>query len=237
LVEAGFTVSAFPDNVLSGRHDIPRLPADKHVVYRGWMLLPRQYENLSVAILARDSTPYVPAKEYVLAHYLPNWYPFIRDLTPTTRFLPDNSDFEEGLKGLPGPFFVKDHVKSLKEESFVDNPAGVKEVVDKMRSQKGRIEGGVCVRNVENFIPDTERRYFVVDGTPYSSDASPAPEIVAVCSRRIPSRFFSVDVAKRDDGVDRVVEIGDGQVSDLVGWDPANFAAIWKNVKRPAGTA
>jgi hypothetical protein len=50
------------------------------------------------------------------------------------------------------------------------------------------------------------------------------------CARRIGSAFFSVDVAMRADAVLRVVEIGDGQVSDLVGWDATRFAELWKDV-------
>lgn len=37
-----------------------------------------------------------------------------------------------------------------------------------------------------------------------------------------------VDVALREDGVERIVEIGDGQVSDLVGWSPERFAEMWR---------
>jgi hypothetical protein len=29
-------------------------------------------------------------------------------------------------------------------------------------------------------------------------------------------------------GGDRIVEIGDGQVSDVVGWSPERLAQIWK---------
>jgi hypothetical protein len=36
-----------------------------------------------------------------------------------------------------------------------------------------------------------------------------------------------VDVVQRADRVWRVVEIGDGQVSDLVGWTPDQFATCW----------
>jgi hypothetical protein len=53
------------------------------------------------------------------------------------------------------------------------------------------------------------------------------PEIVRTCAERLPSKFFSVDVAQRADGVLRVVEVGDGQVSDLVGWSPKAFATMW----------
>jgi len=45
----------------------------------------------------------------------------------------------------------------------------------------------------------------------------------------IDSPFFSVDIAQTDDGVARVVEIGDGQVSDLVGWPAESFANIWQS--------
>ena len=44
------------------------------------------------------------------------------------------------------------------------------------------------------------------------------PEPVAFCAEAIASPFFSVDIARRADGVERIVEIGDGQVSDIVGW-------------------
>jgi len=55
------------------------------------------------------------------------------------------------------------------------------------------------------------------------------PEIVEDCAKRINSKFFSVDVVERRDGCKRVVEIGDGQVSDIVGWTPERFAALWAN--------
>ena len=41
------------------------------------------------------------------------------------------------------------------------------------------------------------------------------------------NNFFSVDVIERQDGVKRIVEIGDGQVSDLVGWTMERFIQIW----------
>jgi ATP-grasp domain, R2K clade family 3 len=58
--------------------------------------------------------------------------------------------------------------------------------------------------------------------------ASPAlPQIVFECAKRIESQFFSVDVVERSDGTKRIVEIGDGQVSDIVGWTAERFAQIW----------
>lgn len=40
--------------------------------------------------------------------------------------------------------------------------------------------------------------------------------------------FFSVDIIERQDGIERIIEIKDGQVSDLVGWSIAAFVKIWK---------
>jgi hypothetical protein len=87
---------------------------------------------------------------------------------------------------------------------------------------------------VEPFITNSEKRYFVVDGKAFSAGGEPAPDLVQQVAPRIPSPFFSVDVIRREDGVLRVVEVGDGQVSDLVGWSASAFVAIWAAV-RPAG--
>jgi hypothetical protein len=46
------------------------------------------------------------------------------------------------------------------------------------------------------------------------------------CVKRLSGRFYSVDVIQRTDGQLRIVEVGDGQVSDLVGWSPEAFAKM-----------
>jgi len=81
------------------------------------------------------------------------------------------------------------------------------------------------VRRVEDFLADTERRFFVLDGVPHSA-ADEVPPIVHECAKRLRSRVYSADVVQRADGQFRVVEVGDGQVSDLVGWKPERFASI-----------
>jgi len=40
------------------------------------------------------------------------------------------------------------------------------------------------------------------------------------------SKLLSAEVLPA--GASFFVEIGDGQVSDLVGWEPARFAELWK---------
>ncbi len=101
-------------------------------------------------------------------------------------------------------------------------------MIAEMREYRGEIEGGICVRRLEEFMTESERRYFVLLGAAYpATEGDLVPEIVQKCAERLTSKFFSVDVARRADGQLRVVEVGDGQVSDLVGWSPTAFANMW----------
>ena len=171
-----------------------------------------------------------------LPHHLPKWYPLIAEFTPETRVLAADADWESELRSLGwSAFFIKDYVKSLKTSrgSIVRDPSEIGVVVAEMRQFRGDIEGGLCVRRVEPFVTISERRYFVLDGQASSPDGQRVPDLVLRVASRIPSPFFSVDVIRRDDGVLRVVEVGDGQVSDLVGWSASAFVAMWTAV-RPA---
>jgi hypothetical protein len=164
-------------------------------------------------------------------HYLPNWYPLLRDLTPETYCFDIDDDLETALVRLGwSRFFVKDYVKSLKTSigEIIKEPAEIYTVIAEMQKFRGGIEGGICVRQVEDLIAETEQRYFVING--WSFAALPnreIPDIVRECARRIESKFFSVDIIKRTDGCQRIVEIGDGQVSSLVGWTTERFAMLW----------
>lgn len=75
------------------------------------------------------------------------------------------------------------------------------------------IEGGVCARRLEDYHPASEKRYFVWRGKAHAHDGD-VLEIVHEAAKLVSSQFFTVDVARRSDGVLRIVEQGDGQVSD-----------------------
>jgi hypothetical protein len=231
LTAAGFTASLCSDAVLAGIKPLRAVPPGSTVVYRGWMATAEEYTALVRAIERVEAHPITSPAEYLAAHHLPNWYPLLADLTPETRVFPADADIEAELRALGwGAYFLKDYVKSLKTArgSVVRNPAEAPVVVAEMREYRGRIEGGICVRRVEEFEPESERRYFVLRRVGYAaSESAPVPELVRLCAERVPSPFFSVDVARRRDGQLRVVEIGDGQVSDLVGWPSEAFAAMW----------
>jgi hypothetical protein len=207
------------------------IPRDATVVYRGWMLTPAEYEGLLDLISSGGAVPLISLEKYLLCHYLPNWYPLISEFTAETRVFPANANLANELMALGWQkFFIKDFVKSLKTSvgSVIADPADITLVVSEMQKFRGAIEGGVCVRQFEEFIPNSERRYFVIAKRPHAASGSP-PELVFECAQRVQSPFFSIDIAVNSDGVDRVVEIGDGQVSDLVGWDAAAFAQLWRD--------
>lgn len=232
LTAFGFTTSLCSDTVLLGRKPLQGVPPESTVVYRGWMLTADEYVALIEAIERCGARPYTTLQQYLAAHHLPNWYLRLAELTPETLVLPEDADIEVELRKLDwGAYFLKDFVKSLKTArgSIVHNPADAPAVIAELREYRGRIEGGISVRRVEDFLPDTERRFFVLRGVGYGSvEAEQIPEVVRLCAARIPSPFFSVDVVRRRDGLIRVVEVGDGQVSDLVGWSAAAFAQMWR---------
>jgi hypothetical protein len=233
LENAGFNTAAISlESLESSSPKInPVLWQNAQVIYRGWMLSPSDYEFLTNAIENVGASAFTSKTEYLATHYLPNWYPLIADLTPETKFYSVDDDLENELRTLGWEqFFIKDYVKSLKTSvgSIIDQASKIGIVIAEMQKFRGTIEGGICVRKVENFIPKSEKRYFVLRGKVFAASLNEEiPNIVEECAQRIESKFFSVDVVKRQDGVYRIVEIGDGQVSDLVGWSTEGFAQLW----------
>lgn len=212
----------------------PRLEAGDRVLYRGWMLDPAGYGRLCESIAGAGAESVTSLDDYLRCHYLPNWYEVCRDLTPPTVFLARSADFASELTPLGwSRYFVKDYVKSLTTArgSVADTPAQVAEVVDLIEKFRGRIDGGVCVRRFEELDPDTEERYFIVDGTAFARDGT-VPDIVQEVASRVASPFFSVDVVERKDGLLRLVELGDGQVSDRKQWSASRFVDVLSAVGR-----
>jgi len=54
------------------------------------------------------------------------------------------------------------------------------------------------------------------------------PEVVQVAAERIDRPFFTVDTILRRDGLTRIVELGDGQVSDRKQWSAQQLLEILK---------
>lgn len=208
----------------------PLFAAGEQVLYRGWMLDAERYPALTDAIRAQGARPFTEPDQYTLCHHLPQWYPLLAELTPPTHVFARGDDYVAALRGSGWPgYFVKDFVKSLTTTrgSLADTPEEIAAIVAQIERYRGGIEGGVCVRRWEDFVPGTEQRFFVLNGKPFAgSDDLAIPMAVAVAAQRIASPFFSVDVAERRDGVLRIIEIGDGQVSDRKHWPVTRFVQM-----------
>lgn len=230
---AGFSTSIASIELLQMGHRriYPPLEPGEIIVYRGWMLNETEYRSFCDAVLASSAKPLTDPDTYLACHHLPNWYSRVSKFTPRTITFPPDIDLKVELDALDwDAYFIKDYVKSLKTESgsFLHSTEDVDQLVADMVKFRGEIEGGFCVREVEDFVPGSEVRYFVIKGTPFANDpGSSIPQIVAEAAECIESPFYTIDFVHRADGIDRIVEIGDGQVSDVVGWSPQRLVEIW----------
>jgi len=253
VTDAGFGHSIVDLNtqIIRSLRAVPPLGQDS-IIYRGWMLNEKEYDRLVEVVDIYGGKLFTDKDRYYQTHHIPNWHIMLSDMTAETLVFPldtidfDDTDelwdrfFERNLK-LTGwrECFVKDYVKSLKTAggSMVRNAADLRRVVEEMAKFRGTIEGGLCIRQFEEYVPQTEVRFFVVNGKVFAPEINsnlrlmvdPYFILADEAAKRITAPFFSIDIAMRKDFVPRVIECGDGQVSDLVGWTPEEFAQIWKN--------
>jgi len=155
---------------------------------------------------------------------LKSWYTTCQDLTSETHFFDASDDIVAAAQQLVWDrFFVKDFVKSNTGDkgSIARSPPEVQAIVDQLAEYRGEIEGGIALRRVKSFAPNSEQRYFVVNGKawgPALVAEEEIPPMVREIASRIQAPFFSVDVAMTTRGDLRLIELGDGQVSDKKGW-------------------
>lgn len=98
-------------------------PSDtsQELLYRGWMLKPKQYSMLYEALLQKNYRLVNSPGQYQNCHYLPDSYQFIKGLTPKTVWLKlsnQSLDSDKLFKAIEpfgkAPLIIKDFVKSQK---------------------------------------------------------------------------------------------------------------------------
>jgi ATP-grasp domain, R2K clade family 3 len=206
----------------------PSLSEGEDVVYRGWMLVPDDYVHLQSAIENKGGKALTSSAQYRHCHYLPEWYGLCDDVTPKTIFLAKDADFKAELANQGwSAYFVKDYVKSLTTTrgSVANSIQEIAEIVSLIEKFRGQIEGGVCVRQFENLRAESEERYFVFKHKAFARDGV-VPEIVERIANRIDSPFFSIDIVLDVNDVPRLIELGDGQVSDRKKWGVDQFVEM-----------
>lgn len=250
------------DAVVAGRaaEAVARVPSGFGPVwYRGWMLRAEQYRATEAVLRARGCQLLVSGRHYQAGHELPGWIDCFRHLTPQTAVLPmaqgaPPPDAERLIQAVAGwsdgGFVVKDYVKSRKHDwldaCYAPDLARLPDVVARfVELQAEDLVGGLAIRRFEDF-DHRELRVWWIDGEPVFAGPHPDnPEAdlevpgdlsdVRAAVRRLGLRFVTTDLVRRADGVRRVIEVGDGQVSDWPsGADPALlYAALCEAAAAP----
>ncbi|MEV1142318.1 ATP-grasp domain-containing protein [Micromonospora sp. NPDC049799] len=221
---------------------VGRLPEGTDAVYRGWMLRSEQYAALVHALADRGVTVRTTSEQYQRAHELPGWYPAVEGHTPKSTWTAgdDRGDFLHACAAFgAGPLVLRDYTKSMKhywhEACFVPDAAdsaAAWRVASRFRQLRGDdYVGGFVLRRFEPFV-GAEVRTWWVDGScrlitahPDTPDDTPPDDLdleaVEAPVRALGLPFVTVDLARREDGRWRIVEVGDGQVSDRPRGTPA----------------
>ena len=200
--------------------------------YRGWMIPGDRYADLAAALARRGTELMTSPTAYRRAHELPGWYDTFASVTPQSvwsRGAPDDVGALVTPLGT-GPGMVKDYVKSRKHEwrdacylpELTDVDAVRRVIATFVERQAEFLAGGVVVRRFESFA-DGESRVWWIDGEPVAvsphpdtPSLDPQPDLgnIRPLVKAFAARFVTTDLARRADGVWRLIEVGDGQVSD-----------------------
>jgi len=222
-----------------------RVPRDLGPVwYRGWMIPADRYRDLSTALAGRGADLLVSPDDYRRAHELPGWYDTFVDVTPRTVWtplapgaVPSIDDVAALVAPLgKGPAVIKDFVKSRKHDwaeacyiPDLDDLVNAHRVIRRfVQLQEDSLVGGVVVRAFEQFVAAGldagEARVWWLDGEPIlvgphpdTPDRAPRPDLAHLkpLVAALGARFVTTDLARHADDGWGVVEVGDGQVSDL----------------------
>jgi hypothetical protein len=236
---AGWVVALVDHDALAGDGDadaaVARVPAGAGAVYRGWMLGAGRYAAMAEALARRGVMLRTGPAQYRRAHELPGWCADLAGWTPDTAWTTgaDRAAFDEARAELGGgPAVLRDWTKSMKhywdEAVYIPelgDAAAAWRVASRLRELRGdEFTGGFVLRRFERFT-GAEVRSWWVDGEcrlvgahpdspaePPPADCDPAGMNPVIAGLGLP--FVTVDLARRADGVWRVIEVGDGQVSD-----------------------
>lgn len=160
----GFKVLLFSyeDLLEFSKVNMPLSEENCRVIYRGWMLKPKDYECLYKGLLAKNYYLINNPEEYINTHYLPNWYKYAEGMTPKTKWsnsIPSKEEIVDMLKEFGvEPLIVKDYVKSRKHEWFkscyIKNAADTEKALEVINNfingQGDDLNQGIVLREFTN---------------------------------------------------------------------------------------
>ncbi len=243
----GFTIKLFDfDEFVSKSRDIINIPGYEpsildeslpSIIYRGWMLLPYQYQILQDFFKEKYKLINT-TEQYQLCHHAPGSYSYIKERTPKMVSFLDITEGHALLSQFENKVILKDFVKSDKRNSGISTisvDSSKEEVEEKLLSFKedrGRLfETGFVFKQ---FVPlkkykigdketTNEWRLFFFDkkllsvaqNSNFPTAERPNLYWVYPLVAEIPSNMFTIDIAELEDGTWTIIETGDGQVSGL----------------------
>jgi len=198
-----------------------------------------QYGDIYEALQARGSRLLTSPSEYVRAHHFPGWYKQFEQLTPFSVW---GDEPELLCEQIQGAAIVKDWVKSAKhrweQACYIPNTQDLPHalrVAAALREIRGDdFTGSFVLREFEHFNGVQARTWWLKDEMRLAGPHPDHPDQLTTCTdtaflgelqravARMDCAFITVDIAQRTDGVWRVVEVGDGGVSDRASSIPAD---------------
>jgi hypothetical protein len=236
---AGLDVAVVDHDALARGGDVRRavasVSASGVAVYRGWMLRSERYAAFAEVLAERGVVLRTNGEQYRRAHELPGWYSALAAVTPASVWTggSDRADLDRARVALgAGPAVLRDYTKSMKhywdEATFIpelDDDVAVSKLASRfLELREDDFVGGFVLRRFERFASAEARTWWVngacvlIGPHPDTPDDCPpagidlAPIAPLIAGLGLP--FVTVDLALRTDGVWRVIELGDGQVSD-----------------------
>jgi hypothetical protein len=198
------------------------------VIYRGWMMKPEQYQILYDTVKKSGCVLINNTIEYTTCHHFPEVYKYIKDFTPKYSL-----EFN-GIKNLGPEFIIKDYVKSEKGTDLFKFSTDISHdefitIVNKFKIQRGNsFNVGIVLKEVVQLkkygIYTNEWRLFIYKGKIISCDYNINNDnfktptnlnFIKDLIKDIPSNFYTIDIAEKEDGSWTILETGDGGVSGL----------------------
>ena len=223
-------------DIEQAREAVLRVSASGDAVFRGWMVTAEEYQRLQAALALRDVSLRTSAAQYRRGHELPGWYAALSSCTPEAVWTvgPDLDAFTGCLRDLGhGAAVLRDYTKSLKHHWHdaalvpdVTDLRGSRAVAERFLELRGdAFDGGLVLRRFEDFAGAELRSWWVagrcvlLTAHPDTPDERPEPAAdvlpaLTPAIEQLALPFVTADLVRRADGRWRVVEVGDGQVSD-----------------------
>jgi hypothetical protein len=221
------------------------------LIYRGWMLKPEQYGKLYDIIINKSNNNLKIINnilEYSTCHCFPYIYDVVKKYTPRI-IIPEikidksidiysiNNVYNILSNHIDFDFFLKDYVKSIKNENGIEKISKniqLKDfklkINDFIEERRKLFTGGVVfkefveLKKYDNNKTNEWRVFyyknipiFIVQNSYLKTDDKPSNFLITEIGNLIDikSNFYSVDFALKNDDEWIIIETGDGQVSGL----------------------